>query len=272
MSRKLIFPTLWIFLGLSAARPASTLMADASSANTKYLITLYRRLLFHNRLQHSRKLSLSYKPSRQSRASRPDIRLRLNCIGFLTSQYNTSLTFSFNFTVGGATTDSNIVPPWNFSVPSLIDQVKLFSNSIASKPLSAPWDSCNTLAGNNDLGGSYARSDLDTLLLRIMYSYFGQLQILYNTRIRYFILLAIPPMEKTPVVMERGSEAIAQETAAIEKYNNLLAAAASGAPNATCINWGGTACLWRDAYHPGVAIQNLTAQHVQSELDGWFER
>jgi hypothetical protein len=34
-------------------------------------------------------------------------------------------------------------------------------------------------------------------------------------------------MEKTPVVMERGSEAIAQETAAIEKYNNLLAAGLS---------------------------------------------
>jgi hypothetical protein len=34
--------------------------------------------------------------------------------------------------------------------------------------------------GINDLGGSYARGDLDTLLLRIMDSYFGQLQILYN--------------------------------------------------------------------------------------------
>jgi hypothetical protein len=34
--------------------------------------------------------------------------------------------------------------------------------------------------GINDLGGSYARGDLDTLLLRIMNSYFGQLQTLYN--------------------------------------------------------------------------------------------
>jgi hypothetical protein len=98
--------------------------------------------------------------------------------------------------MGGANTDSNLVPPWNASIPSLIEQVKLFSNSIASKPLSAPWDRCNTLSGIwmgiNDLGGSYARGDLDTLLFRIMDIYFGQLQILYNTGIKYFILLTVP--------------------------------------------------------------------------------
>lgn len=120
----------------------------------------------------------------------------LNWIGFLISKYNTSLTLSFNFAVAGATTDANIVPPGNPSIPSLIDQVKLFSNSIASKPPSAPWNSYNTLAGIwmgiNDLGAIYARSDLDTLLLHIMNSYFGQLQTLYNAGIRYFILLTVP--------------------------------------------------------------------------------
>jgi hypothetical protein len=30
-------------------------------------------------------------------------------------------------------------------------------------------------------------------------------------------------IKKTPISIERGSEAIAQETAAIEKYNNILA-------------------------------------------------
>jgi hypothetical protein len=30
-------------------------------------------------------------------------------------------------------------------------------------------------------------------------------------------------IEKVPIFIERGSEAIAQESAAIEKYNNLLA-------------------------------------------------
>lgn len=119
-----------------------------------------------------------------------------NWIGFLISKYNSSLTLSFNFAVAGATTDANIVPPWNASIPSLIDQVKLFSNSIASKPPSVPWNSCNTLAGVwmgiNDLGGIYMRSDLDTILAHIMNSYFGQLQILYNVGIRYFILLTVP--------------------------------------------------------------------------------
>ena len=37
----------------------------------------------------------------------------------------------------------------------------------------------------------------DTLLLRIIDSYFGQLQILYNAGIKYFILLTVP-RELTP--------------------------------------------------------------------------
>jgi phospholipase/lecithinase/hemolysin len=252
----------------------------------------------------------------------------LNWIGFLASQYNTSLILSFNFAYGGATTNASIVAPWSPSVLSLIDQVNLFSNSIASKPPSAPWNSHNTLAGIwmgiNDIGGSYARPDLEMVLIEVMNSYFGQLQILYNAGIRNFMLLTVPrelfphlfllihhfrtltfhitAMQKTPLMIERGSEVVAQETAAVEKYNSLLATylsrflssnthsraklihtrrpfdtainnpTAYGAPNATCVNWDGTSCLWRDPYHPGVAIQNLTAQHVLTELEGWFLR
>ncbi|KAH8700654.1 hypothetical protein BGW36DRAFT_291920, partial [Talaromyces proteolyticus] len=228
----------------------------------------------------------------------------VNWIGFLISKYNTSLTLSFNFAVAGATTNSSIVAPGSLSIPDLGQQVNLFSNSIASKPPSAPWNSHDTLAGIwmgiNDLGGTYALSNLDSLLNEIMTSYFGQLQILYNAGVRNFILLAVPPMQRTPVFIDRGSEAVSQDAAAIAKYNSLLQThlsnflsshadarakfidtqhpfdqaldnpTAYGAPNATCVNWDGYSCLWRDPYHPGVAIQDLNAQYVKSELEGWF--
>jgi hypothetical protein len=92
----------------------------------------------------------------------------------------------------------------------------------------------------------------DTLLLRIIDSYFGQPQILYNAGIKYFILLTVPreltptrysflsfliltlnaniyiiAIEKTLIFIERGSEAIAKETATIKKYNTLLATSLS---------------------------------------------
>lgn len=112
------------------------------------------------------------------------------------AKYNTSLTLSFNFAVAGATTNSSIIAPGSPSIPDLGQQVNLFSNSIASKPASAPWNRHNTLAGIwmgiNDLGGIYAQSNLDALLGNIMTSYFGQLEVLYNAGIRKFILLAVP--------------------------------------------------------------------------------
>ncbi|GFF57121.1 hypothetical protein IFM51744_09099 [Aspergillus udagawae] len=133
-----------------------------------------------------------------------------------------------------------------------------------------------------------------------MTSYFGQLEILYKAGIRKFILLAVPPMQRSPVFIDRGSEAVSQDAAAIAKYNSLLQThlhnflsshpnakakfidmqqpfnqalnnpTAYGAPNATCVNWDGHSCLWRDPYHPGVAIHELNAQYIKSELEGWF--
>jgi hypothetical protein len=114
----------------------------------------------------------------------------------LVSQYNTSLTLSFNFAVAGATTNHTIVAPANPSIPDLGEQVSLFWNSIAFNRASVPWDSQNALAGIwmgiNDLGGIYGQPNLDELLAEIMSSYFAQLSILYIAGLRKFILLAVP--------------------------------------------------------------------------------
>ncbi|KAF7160362.1 hypothetical protein CNMCM6106_007803 [Aspergillus hiratsukae] len=228
----------------------------------------------------------------------------LNWIGFLISKYNASLTLSYNFAYGGATTNASLVAPYTSNVLSFIDQVTEFTNSIASKPSYAPWTSKNTLVGVwmgvNDVGNSYWLSNIDELLIKIMDSYFGQLQILYNAGVRNYLLLSVPPINRSPLMLSQGSDATTAEAAMITKYNNLIATylanfksknsgvtatvvdtqapfnkaldnpAAYGATNATCYNSDGTTCLWFNDYHPGIAIHDLTALAVVSALKGSF--
>jgi phospholipase/lecithinase/hemolysin len=119
----------------------------------------------------------------------------LNWVGFLASQYNTSTLLAYNFAAGGATTNATIVPPWQSTVLSFIDQVAQFSGSIAKKPSYAPWGD-NALfgvwMGVNDVGNTWWMSDYDEIVERIMDTYFGQLQVLYNAGARNFMLLTVP--------------------------------------------------------------------------------
>jgi phospholipase/lecithinase/hemolysin len=119
----------------------------------------------------------------------------LNWVGFLASQYNTSTLLVYNFAYGGATTNASIVEPYREDVLSFIDQVSLFSGSIASKPSYAPWGD-NALfgvwMGVNDVGNSWWKEDYEEILERVMDSYFGQLQVLYNAGARNFVLLTVP--------------------------------------------------------------------------------
>lgn len=119
----------------------------------------------------------------------------LNWVGFLASQLNTSLTLSYNFASGGATTNASLVTPFAPTVLSFVDQVAQFSGSIASRPVYAPWNSENSLVavwiGVNDVGNSWwlGESETDALYGQIMDSYFGRLQVLYDSGVRTFALL-----------------------------------------------------------------------------------
>lgn len=85
-----------------------------------------------------------------------------NWIDFDTTTFNKSLIFTYNFAYGGATIDATLVAPYEPTVLSLTDQVNEFLNWTASKPVSAPWTSSNSLfsvwIGINDIGNSYYQS------------------------------------------------------------------------------------------------------------------
>ncbi|GJC81597.1 acetylesterase [Colletotrichum liriopes] len=229
----------------------------------------------------------------------------LNWIGFVLTQFNASLTYSYNLAYGGATTDASLITPYAPTVLSFIDQVSEFSRSLASKPAWAPWTADNTLAGVwmgvNDVGNAAWGSNREALLVQVLGRYFDQLQILYNAGVRNFVLLSVPPTQKTPLMIGNGADSGGQLSAAIKQYNELIVSnlaafkakntgvtswvvdtaapfnkainnpTAYGAPDATCYNENGVSCLWFNDYHPGVQIQKLVGQAVAQTVGApWF--
>ncbi|KAK3372643.1 hypothetical protein B0H63DRAFT_401399 [Podospora didyma] len=231
----------------------------------------------------------------------------LNWVGFLTSLRNTSTLLTYNFAAGGATTNATLVTPWKPEVLSLIDQVAQFSGSIASqpRPAYAPWTANNTLVGIwmgvNDVGNSWWKENYTTEIVpQIMDTYFGQLQVVYNAGARNFVLLGVPPIQKTPAVLSSSTDSQAAEGVAIGQYNDQIASrlaafktknsgvkavlvdtaapfnkalsnpTAYGAPDATCYNGDGVSCLWFNDYHPAVAINGLVADAVAEAWRGSF--
>ncbi|KAK2054969.1 GDSL-like Lipase/Acylhydrolase [Colletotrichum caudatum] len=252
----------------------------------------------------------STKPSSQNPLGNPTLpgwttSGGLNWVGFLLAQYNASLTYSYNLAYGGATTDASLITPYAPTVLSFIDQVSEFSRSLASKPSWAPWAADNTLVGVwmgvNDVGNAAWGSNREALLVQVLGRYFDQLQILYDAGVRNFVLLSVPPTQKTPLMISNGADAGGQLSAAIQQYNELIVGnlaafkaknagvtswvvdtapafdvaidnpAAYGAPDATCYNENGLSCLWFNDYHPAVQIQKLVAQAVARTVGAsWF--
>lgn len=121
----------------------------------------------------------------------------LDWVGFMVTEFNASLVYSYNFAFGGATVDGDIVPPYDpATVLSLIDQVQLFSDNLAAKPDYAPWTPDNTVAGVwmgvNDIGNSWWEANTTDINTAVVGVYFEQLQILYDAGIRQFVLLNAP--------------------------------------------------------------------------------
>ncbi|OCL03758.1 carbohydrate esterase family 16 protein [Glonium stellatum] len=227
-----------------------------------------------------------------------------NWIGYLIENHNKTLTYAYNFAYGGATVNASLVTPYTSTVLSLIDQVKQFSDNVASKPSHASWTATNSLfgvwIGVNDIGNSWWNSGESTLLGEVMDSYFSQMQILFNAGARNFVFLNVPPIDKTPTMLAQSISSQEGEAAVISEFNSLLSSRVSsfasansgvnaivvdtqapfnlaiqnpttyGAPNASCYNSDGKTCLWFNDYHPGMAIHNLVAKAVATAKNGTF--
>jgi hypothetical protein len=82
-----------------------------------------------------------------------------NWVGFVTTQFNKSLIYTYNYAYGGAVINETLVTPWQPNLIHLTDQVAHFLEIAGTKPEETKWTSKNALfsvyIGINDLGNSW---------------------------------------------------------------------------------------------------------------------
>lgn len=224
-----------------------------------------------------------------------------NWVTFLTTKYNTSLVFTYNYAYGGATTDAALVAPYEDTVLSFVDQVAEFTEGAGTKPEETPWTSEESLfsvwIGVNDIGNSFwldgDRGEFsDTLLDRD----FEMVETLYETGGRNFLFLNLPALERTPVMLNQTEEGRAQEASVIAVHNAKLAdrvadfeATHDGVQtwlwdsyavfnevlddpttyglNANVSGYG-DGYFWGNDYHPGEGANKVFAERIAELLDG----
>ncbi|KAK4447387.1 carbohydrate esterase family 16 protein [Podospora aff. communis PSN243] len=223
--------------------------------------------------------------------------------GFLATSFNTSLTLTYNYAVGGATVDSAVVAPPGNGIPSFVEQTNSWRSGAGTKPSYAPWSGENALAGAffgiNDILQSYWRGG-DAPVSRMADRYFAQFEAMYALGVRNFFVLTVPPMDKVPQIMGQSASGRSRIMGVVNGWNSQLASRlatfkaqgpgvtavvvdsavalnkavanprAYGAPDATCLNRNGRSCLWWDNLHPGEAIQRLFAEEVAKAWRGSF--
>ncbi|KAG2150694.1 carbohydrate esterase family 16 protein [Suillus bovinus] len=151
-----------------------------------------------------------------------------NWVQFLTGTYNQKAVKTFDLAYGGATIDAALVPAYQSTVRSVVDQVAQFNEYLAPKPAGAKWDSTNSLfavwIGINDIGNSESWTNITqakfygTLMNRL----FSQVEDLYSKGARSFLFLTVPPMNRAPLYIEQGHQAAAKIGINIAEYNKQL--------------------------------------------------
>ena len=156
-----------------------------------------------------------------------------NWVDFLTRTYNATFLQTINLASGGATVDSALIPPYQPTVRSLRDQVlDQFLPVYADAPASFPWQPNTTLfatwLGINDVGNAYAQPNSSALFARVFNVYARLMATLYQHGARNFLLLNVPPVDRSPLTQAAGPAAAADEAAAIAAWNaNVTALAAN---------------------------------------------
>lgn len=221
-----------------------------------------------------------------------------NWIDYLVTEYNDSLALAYDFAIAGATVDSEIVPPYQSAVKSLVQQVSVFQKYYGSGGVYEDvWDFEDSLFtswfGINDILRGYSPTNWSTVAPNITGRYFDQVQLLFDAGARSFVVFLVPPIQRSP--SQVTNETAANITAhAVNDFNELLETglygfrrnnanatvwllnsttifdlaldnpSAYGATDATCYKSDGTTCLWWNDLHPGLAIHKLVAEGVKN--------
>ncbi|KAK9458177.1 hypothetical protein V1511DRAFT_31041 [Dipodascopsis uninucleata] len=153
----------------------------------------------------------------------------INWLKYVTTQYNSTSYYVFDFAKASATTD-NAITSIHTNIPAFVDQVSKFYLPHA-EDLQTIYNmtSSNTYVGIwfgiNDIFSSYLTKTTaelyDLYLNKISISYWSAVQSLYDSGLRNFFFNLVPAMHLSPAVSEK-MRSRARE--AIELYNSMIIA------------------------------------------------
>ena len=114
----------------------------------------------------------------------------LNWVGQAIAELNSSVVYSHDFAVSGATIDTAIVDTWAGS--GVDDQVDLFGQYVADSGTWTPQDTLTVVwVGINDVGHPYWDGKVAPIC-QVMKRYLELLDILYSHGLRKFVLFTVP--------------------------------------------------------------------------------
>lgn len=221
-------------------------------------------------------------------------------VNFLTTKYNSSFVANYNFAVGGATISNAIV---GSSIPAFDNQVTQFFEPKYTTPHVANWNSANAIFssffGINDIGLTIESGQGNNLtrIPALLDAYFAIADNLYAQGARRFMFVAVPPTDRSPLVMTVPAAEQAQWRDAINTFNTQFGTrlalwtatrvgavaamydyhrwltgvldnpTAYGFPDATCINADGQSCVWFNNYHVSSRVDDLLAKQMQAAMN-----
>ncbi|KAG4434415.1 hypothetical protein IFR05_010111 [Cadophora sp. M221] len=186
-------------------------------------------------------------------------------------------------------------------IPSFFDQVSYFFEPKYSSPHVAQWGSEDTIAsvffGINDCAVSYNLGipgfvPAKTRVPQLMAAYFSLLDNLYSQGLRRFMLINIPPVDRSPLVLGFNDVQQAGLRNYYKVYNKALQNGVKtwlrthkdayislfdynqwltnvldnpsdyGFPDSTCIDPSGQNCIWWNDYHVGSRLNDFLAQRL----------
>ncbi|KAF5564568.1 cellulose-binding GDSL lipase acylhydrolase [Fusarium phyllophilum] len=229
-----------------------------------------------------------------------------NWATYMTTEFNTTLTLAYIFARSASVVDAEIIPSRSKSSFSFAQQIVHFQDAIGHRPHYAAWTEKNIVAtvwfGFNDLSVVSHKKGQGAVLAAANRRIFELSQILYDTGIRNFIFIEIPPKELFPshqahkdndthhsyemvsYAVNRWNSLLRQNTVRFRKshpdakvtyveiwdifYEAFLRPQDVGAPNSTCVDPSGKGCLWANTGHPGEKIHQLIGARVAEKAWG----
>ncbi|EJD40702.1 hypothetical protein AURDEDRAFT_170327 [Auricularia subglabra TFB-10046 SS5] len=153
-----------------------------------------------------------------------------NWVYYNALKYNSSQVYVYDFAFGGATIDRKVIPPATREIRTFGEQIEQFAKGYSGDKSvnKVTWNGkealFSTFFGINDIGlGSYHQNINQSVFhTKLMDSYMAGMRRLFALGARNFLILNVPPTDRSPMITKRGAKDAAKYKAAVADYNNKL--------------------------------------------------